>query len=195
MSDAPVVIMLAGPNGAGKTTTALTLFKEMLTDIDYVNADVIAQGISGTNPDSVALEAGAIMLQRLHDMAARRMNIAFETTGASRSFAAWFGQIKADGYRIILYYFWLSSADLAVARVAERVRSGGHYIPTDTIRRRYDAGLRNFFQLYRPLSDTWEIIDNSRYGAPRRIAVGRDVSEISVSNATIWTELEQRYAK
>jgi len=195
MGEPPVVIMLAGPNGAGKTTTALTLFRETLKGIDYVNADVIAQGLSGTDPDSVALEAGALMLKRLHHMAEARLNIAFETTGASRSFATWFKQLKSDGYRVTLYYFWLPSADMAIARVAERVRTGGHNVPVETIRRRYDAGLRNFFQLYRPLADVWEMIDNSRYREPRRIAAGKTDSEVTPSDGIVWDDLVKRYSR
>src|ERR1035437_9422755 len=127
--DSPVVVMLAGPNGAGKTTTAATLFREMLQNVDYVNADIIAQGISGKDANSVALEAGAIMLRRLHAMADLRLNLGFESTGASRSFAPWLRKLKANGYLLYIYFFWLSSAEMAIARVAERVRAGGHHVP------------------------------------------------------------------
>jgi predicted ABC-type ATPase len=190
----PTIIMLAGPNGAGKTTTASSLFHDLLESVDYVNADVIAQGISGSNPDSVALQAGAIMLGRLHDMAAKKMNIGFETTGASRSFAPWLAKLKVEGYKVFVYYFWLPSADMAIARVAERVRRGGHNVPTETIRRRYEAGLRNFFQLYRPVASEWEMINNSSYEMPRSIAKGQTTTAVQVEDAMIWKELLERYA-
>jgi predicted ABC-type ATPase len=190
----PVAIMLAGPNGAGKTTTAMTLFRDILESVDYVNADVIAQGLSGTYPDSVTLEAGRIMLDRLHDLAAKRQNIGFETTGASRSLAPWLAQLKSDGYKVYLFYFWLQNADMAIARVAERVRRGGHFVPDDTIRRRYDAGLRNFFALYRPVADEWQMINNS-FDVAEIIATGQATSRTTVSNVIIWNELLERYAK
>lgn len=174
MPDAPIIFMLAGPNGAGKTTTAMTLFREILKGTQFVNADAIAQGLSGMDPDSVAIEAGAIMLRRLHALADHRANIAFETTGALRSFAAWLKTLKKNGYRVGLYFFWLPSANIA---------------------RRYDLGLRNFFQLYRPLGDIWEMIDNSRYNDPHRIAMGAGLSELKVENDTIWNELIARYSR
>src|SRR4051812_16129266 len=114
--DAPVVIMLAGPNGAGKTTAAGALFRQFLHQFEFVNADVIAQGLS-TKPESVAFQAGRIMLDRLHVLAEQRASFAFETTGASRSYAPWLLKLQQAGYFVVVYYFWLSSADMAVARV------------------------------------------------------------------------------
>src|SRR4051794_1830916 len=123
--DAPTVIILAGPNGAGKTTAARTLLAETLHLMTFVNADVIAQGLSGFDPESMAVEAGRIMLQRLHALADRRASFAFETTLAGRSYARWLRSLRGTGYTVHLVYFWLASPDLAVARVAERVRTGG----------------------------------------------------------------------
>ncbi len=193
MSETPVAIMLAGPNGAGKTTTAMTLFRESFRNVEYVNADVIAQGLSGGNPDTVALQAGAILLKRLHALADLRTNLAFETTGASRSFASWLGHLKAAGYEYHLYYFWLKDAEAAIARVAERVRMGGHDVPADTIRRRYDLGLRNFFHLYRPIATTWQMIDNNQVANPRAIAQGDASLEMTIHDAILWNELVKRY--
>ncbi len=159
----------------------------------YVNADVIAQGLSGFNPDGVALQAGAIMLKRLHDLAAAGKSLGFETTGASRSFAPWLRGLKQDGYHIYIYYFWLPSAEMAMARVAERVRGGGHSVPEETIRRRYELGLRNFFRLYRPLADMWEVVDNSSYTAPRVIARGDSSGDATVEDARVWKKLVRTY--
>jgi predicted ABC-type ATPase len=154
---AKIAIMLAGPNGAGKTTTAKTLFQECLRSVPFVNADIIAQGLSGGDPDSVALEAGAIMLRRLHQLADDGKDLAFETTGASRTFAPWIRELQTKGFEFHLYFFWLNSADVAISRVADRVRHGGHDVPAETIRRRYDSGLRNVFRLYSPLATTWQL--------------------------------------
>ena len=189
----PVAIMLAGPNGAGKTTTALTLFKEVLHTVPFVNADIIAQGLSGGDPDSVAMEAGKIMLERLRALADQRSNLAFETTGASRSFAPWVKKLKESGYQFHLYFFWLRSADTAVGRVAERVRKGGHHVPEDRVRNRYELGLKNFFQLYVPIATTWQLVDNNEQ--PRRIAQGGGGLETTIEDVTIWEVLKSRYGR
>jgi predicted ABC-type ATPase len=119
-ANAPTVVVLAGPNGAGKTTAARTLLAETLHLMTFVNADAIAQGLSGFHPESMAIEAGRIMLQRLHTLAEQRASFAFETTLAGRSYARWLKSLQGTGYMVHLVYFWLATPDLAVARVAER---------------------------------------------------------------------------
>jgi len=141
----PSVVILAGPNGAGKSTVAPAVLHGALAVKEFVDADVIARGLSAFDPESVAIAAGRVMLARLHELAARRENFAFETTLASRSFAPWLRGLGTSGYEIHILFLWLPSADFAVARVAERVRSGGHDVPVEIVRRRYRAGLRNFF--------------------------------------------------
>ncbi len=157
----PHVIVIAGPNGAGKSTTAPMLLKGTLGVTEFVNADVIALGLSAFQPESAAFHAGRVMLERLHYLANERVDFAFETTLASRSFAPWIAKLKQSGYTFHLVFLWLPSAGFAVARVAERVRMGGHDVAEETIRRRYNKGIENFFRLYRPLTDTWRIYDNS----------------------------------
>jgi predicted ABC-type ATPase len=120
----PNIIVIAGPNGAGKSTTAPVLLKETFATTEFVNADVIAQGLSGFAPENVALEAGRVMLGHLHHLASERKSFAFETTLASRSFAPWIRKEKDKGYRFILIFLYLHSADLAVQRVKERVQVG-----------------------------------------------------------------------
>src|SRR3954453_3158377 len=111
----PNVIVLAGPNGAGKTTPARTLLAETLRVMTFVNADVIARGLAGFDPDSAAVEASRIMLERLHALADQRADFAFETTLAARSLAGWLDTLRQSGYVVKLFYFWLESADLAVS--------------------------------------------------------------------------------
>ncbi len=192
--DAPVAIMFAGPNGAGKTTTAMTLFRETLAGVEYVNADILAQGLSGGDPDSVAMAAGAIMLERLHRLADERKNLAFETTGASRSFAPWLKKLKVSGYEFHFIFLWLQSEEVAIARVAGRVRMGGHDVPADRIRTRYVAGLRNFFELYVPIATTWQLLDNNEVANPRAVAQGGQGLETVIHNATLWEDLRLRYS-
>ena len=185
------VVILAGPNGAGKSTTAPSLLKGLLEVDDFVNADVIAQGLSGFAPQAVALEAGAIMLQRLRALVQAHGSFAFETTMASRSYAPWLRQLIETGYRVHLVFLWLSSPDLAVQRVAQRVRMGGHTVPEATIRRRYEAGLRNFFRLYKPLATTWRFFDNSAAGTLRLVAGGQGERTIRVADRNLWKHIQE----
>ena len=125
----PSVVILAGPNGAGKSTVAPALLHGALAVDEFVNADVIASGLSAFDPDSAAIAAGRVMLARIRELASQRVNFAFETTLASRSFAPWLRQLVTSGYSAHLVFLWLPSADFAVDRVAERVRTGGHNVP------------------------------------------------------------------
>lgn len=136
----PSVVILAGPNGAGKSTAAPELLQGELSISDFVNADVIARGLSAFDPDRAAIAAGRIMLGRLRELAHPRETFAFETTLASRSFAPWLRDLRGSGYAVHLIFLWLSSQELAEQRVADRVCSGGHDVPADTIRRRYRRG-------------------------------------------------------
>ena len=158
----PSVIVLAGANGSGKSSLAPSLLRGQLAVSEFVNADVIAQGLSGFNPESVALAAGRVMLNRLHELGRQRVSFAFETTLASRTFVPWLSGLIATGYDFHLVFLWLPAPELAVARVADRVRGGGHRVPEETVRRRYRVGLKNFFRLYRPRTNSWRFYDNSR---------------------------------
>jgi predicted ABC-type ATPase len=122
-------------------------------------------------------------------LAAARANFAFETTLASRSFAPWLLQLGQEGYRVHILFLWLRSAELAVSRIAERVRLGGHDVAADVVRRRYHAGLRNFFALYMPLADSWQMFDNSRRPKPRLIAAGNDLPR--VHDVETWQRVQQ----
>jgi predicted ABC-type ATPase len=183
-NDKPEIIILGGPNGAGKTTASQRLLADTLRVTTFVNADVIARGLAGFDPDSAAVEASRIMLERLRQLAERRESFAFETTLAARSYAAWLKRWKSEGYLVTLYYFWVDTPDLSVARVAERVRAGGHHVPEATIRQRYERSMQNFFSLYRVLADAWFWYDNSRSGPPRLIACGDPDDELIGDEAT-----------
>jgi predicted ABC-type ATPase len=164
-SKPPTVAVLAGINGAGKTTASQRIFREGLRVPAFVNADTIARGLNTYDPESEAVKAGRIMLDHLHDLAARRKSFAFETTLSARTYAPWLGQLRDTGYVVHLFYYWLRSPDLAIRRVADRVRAGGHHVPDDTVRRRYARSIRNFLDLYRPVVTTWQVYDNSGTGA------------------------------
>lgn len=185
----PLIVVIAGPNGAGKSTTAPRLLQGALAVNEFVNADPIAQGLSHFMPESVAFAAGRVMLGRLKDLARDHADFAFETTLASRSFAPWLEQLRKSSYRIHLAFLSLPSPELAVARVAVRVQQGGHDVPEQVIRRRFKAGLSNFFTLYQPLVDSWQVFDNSDSKGPNFIASGRDTEQLEILNQRAWHHL------
>ncbi|MDR2886043.1 MAG: zeta toxin family protein [Rikenellaceae bacterium] len=158
----PKLYIIAGCNGAGKTTASYTVLPEMLDCREFVNADEIAKGLSPFNPESVAIEAGRLMLTRIRELMDSGGDFAFETTLSTRSYVNFVKDARRLGYHITLVYFWLNSPELAIDRVAERVAAGGHNIDEATVRRRYAKGLHNLFELYIDISDYWMIIDNSR---------------------------------
>jgi predicted ABC-type ATPase len=187
----PQVIVIAGPNGAGKTTLAPFLLRDTFGLTVYVNADSIAHGLSAFNPEAAAIESGRIMLKRLRDLASRKETFAFETTLSTRSYAAWLGRLKHEGYNFHLIFLWLQSPELAVRRVRERVLAGGHDVPDYVVRRRYAKGLSNLFKLYAPLADTWVMYDNSISGTVPRVARGRGVKTDKVFDASLWARIKE----
>jgi predicted ABC-type ATPase len=166
----PNLYVIAGCNGAGKTTASYTILPELLNCKQFVNADEIARGLSPFEPETVAIEAGRIMLARVKELTAKQQDFAFETTLATRSYVPFISKAQKCGYIVTLVYFWLNSPELAISRVRERFEKGGHSVPEDTIRRRYIKGLENFIGLYMPISDAWILIDNSRKNNSRIIA-------------------------
>ena len=187
----PNVVVIAGPNGAGKSAAAPLLIGKRLGIAEFVNADVIAAGLSAFSPESVALEAGRIMLRRLRQLAEEGKDFAFETTLASRSFAPWIARLRRErGYRFHLAYLWLPSAAMAVRRVSGRVRLGGHSVPPADIVRRYARGLENFFGLYSPIADSWELHDNTS-PPPRLIAVKEPDRPVRIEDPDRWDDIRK----
>ena len=174
----PKLYIIAGCNGAGKTTASYTVLPEMLGCKEFVNADEIAKGLSPFNPESVAIEAGRLMLQRMDDLLSEGSDFAFETTLSTRSYVKFFDRAQAKGYFVTLLYFWLPTPEQAIERVATRVREGGHNIPSDVIRRRYANGIKNLTALYIPLCNYWAIYDNSSADEQIRIIAlgGKDIT-------------------
>ena len=162
--------IISGCNGAGKTTASYTILPEILDCKEFVNADEIAKGLSPFNPNSMSLAAGKLMLRRINELLGRDESFAIETTLATRSYVNLVRQAHKRGYTVTLLFFWLRTPELALQRIAERVKNGGHDIPTPTARRRYVAGIKNLFNLYAPEVDCWMIYDNS---VNPRIAVAR----------------------
>lgn len=181
--------IISGCNGAGKTTASFTVLPEILQCREFVNADEIARGLSPFNPDSVAIEAGRLMLQRIDELLERDETFSIETTLATKSYINLVRQAQTKGYRVHLIFFWLETPELAVQRVAERVSKGGHNIPLEVIRRRYTAGIRNLFNIFMSEVDLWMIYDNSR--TPRTfVAKGGRATEIKVVSETIFNKIK-----
>jgi predicted ABC-type ATPase len=161
MEEQPKVYIIAGCNGAGKTTAAMTLLPEILACREFVNADEIARGLSPLNPESVAIAAGRLMLQRIAELASMRESFAIETTLATRIYISLIREWRDKGYEIRLSFFRLATPEIARQRVAMRVAAGGHRIPDDVIVRRFEAGWRNFERHYKDIVDDWVVYDNS----------------------------------
>jgi len=162
MTHAKKIVIMARPNGAGKTTFAREFLPLEAARPVFVNADLIAAGLSPFQPEVAAFGAGRIMLQEIGNHVARGNSFAFETTLSGLTYARMIPEWQAAGYRVKLIFLSLTNEDEAIARVAMRVRQGGHSIPPDVIRRRFVSGLRNFQTTYRALVDAWQWFDNSR---------------------------------
>jgi predicted ABC-type ATPase len=185
----PQIIVIAGPNGAGKTSLSPFLLRDRSGEFPFVNADTIASGLSAFEPETVAIEAGRVMLNRFHELAERHESFAFESTLAARSYAPWLTRLRQQGYEVYLLFVWLRSVDLAIERVAERVRRGGHHIPSPELRRRYKLGIANLFDLYMPLVDAWAVYDNSDRDQAALVATGVSKGRPKVSRPDLWKML------
>lgn len=191
--DSPSVVVLGGPNGSGKSTAAPRLLQGSLKVDEFVNADTLALGLSAFRPEDVAMNAGRIMLRRLDELEDQRKSFAFEATLASHALARRLAGLKTGGYTVHVVFLWLPTADLAIARVAERVRAGGHDVPSDAVRRRFARGLRNFFNLYQPIADTWRLYDGSSIRGPHLVASGGSRTETRVRDRETWRAASGEY--
>jgi len=187
----PNLYIIAGCNGAGKTTASYTILPEILNCKEFVNADNIAAGISPFNPASVAVAAGRIMLNRIEELMSEGADFAFETTLSTKSYVSLIKKARFKQYKITLVYFWLTSPEEAIARVATRVSKGGHDIPLDIIKRRYYRGVSNLFKLYKPICDLWMVVNNTTE-QPELVVRGEyDFSEL-IFNHHIWSIIKKQ---
>jgi predicted ABC-type ATPase len=157
----PCCIVIAGPNGAGKTTFAKTFLQEDVDLPRFINADLIAAGISPLKPELAALSAGRLFLSELDRLAAERVSFAFETTMSGLVHLSRLKKWRADGYWVEIAFLKLDTPSLAVRRVATRVKQGGHAVPREDILRRFHRGWKNFLEHYRFAADAWTVYDNS----------------------------------
>ena len=155
------ILIIAGPNGAGKTTFAREFLPDEEAYLTFINADLIAVGLNPFHPETVAIQAGRLMLSMITDYVDKGDSFAFETTLSGRGYARLIPRWRAQGYRVKIYFLRLSTPEAAIARVRGRVSEGGHHVPDDVVRCRFHAGLRNFERIYRGLVDEWALYDNS----------------------------------
>ena len=154
------VYIIARPNGSGKTTFAKKFLPEYAKCQHFVNADLIAQGLSPFSPRSAAMKAGRLVLKQIHEFESKNVDFAFETTLAGKSYMKLFEHLKRKEYHLHLFFLWIPNVQLALARIKDRVAEGGHDVPSQDVRRRFIRSSINFFKLYRPLLNSWMLFNN-----------------------------------
>ncbi len=157
----PNLYLIAGPNGSGKTTFASEFLQNYADCPAFINADTLARGLSGFSPDTVALKAGRILLEQIDAYAAKQTDFAFETTLSGTTYLARLKRLREKGYAIHLFFLWIPDVRLSLARVASRVKMGGHDIAEPVVRRRFHRGIANFLKHYQAVVDSWMLFDNS----------------------------------
>ena len=185
----PQIFVIAGPNGAGKTTIANTILLDYLQCYEYINADIIALGLSSFKQEEVAIQAGRLALKRIEYLASRKLNFAFETTLSGKTYLSYLRKYKNHGYIINIIFLWLSSHDLAIKRVETRVKKGGHNISQDIIIRRYHRGIYNFIGYYIDIADNWFLYDNSYKDTPILIAKKEKTYPLEILEHTTWQKI------
>jgi len=168
--------IIAGPNGSGKTTFAREFLPDYAKCPHFVNFDLIAQGLSPFSPQIAAMKAGRLVIEQLHDLLNGSSDFAFETTLSGKTYINFIKEARRRGYQVHLFFMWIPSEKLALQRIKGRVAEGGHDVPAEDVRRRFARSILNFFQLYRPLLDSWMLFDNS-CPVPRLIAEEKDRKE------------------
>jgi predicted ABC-type ATPase len=165
----PTIYVIAGCNGAGKTTFAKQFLPYEVKCLNFLNADLIAQGLSPLDTNAAALKAGRMLLSEFRLFVKQRKTFAFESTLSGITYVSLLKHAKREGFLIHAHYLWLPNPSLAIARVRERVKQGGHNVPATDIRRRFRRSLRHFVDDYAPLSDRWAVWDNQT-SPPRLLA-------------------------
>lgn len=183
----PTVYVIAGPNGAGKTTFATEFLPDFVHCREFLNADLIAAGLSPFAPETQNVRAGRLLLTRTRELIKNKENFSFETTLAGRGYVRLFKTLRADEYQIVLFFLWLPNPDVAVSRVRARVRQGGHYVPEPIVRRRYESGLLNALSLYKPLAHIFRVYDASHL--PPKIVAHEVNGKIEVFDIPVFERI------
>lgn len=187
MTKKPQVYVIAGPNGAGKTTFALEFLPNYADCPAFINADTIARGLSGFSPDAVALKAGRLLLEQIEVYAAKGITFAFETTLSGTNYLARLKRLRREGYSVHMFFLWIPDVRLSLARVASRVKMGGHGISEKVVRRRFHKGIRNFLKHYQAVTDSWMLFDNS--GAVPRLIAEEQADQVEISDQKLYNHI------
>ena len=183
----PNAYVIAGPNGSGKTTFAVKFLPEYVSCPNFVNADLIAQGLSPFSPGAAAIKAGKLVLEQIHQFADRRVNFAFESTLSGKLYVNLFKSLKKKGYRIHIFFLWIPNADLAVSRIKSRVAQGGHNVPVQDVVRRFGRSISNFFRLYQPFADSWMLFNNE--GPIPVLIAGKKNGKIKIISKNVYDNI------
>jgi predicted ABC-type ATPase len=178
------VYIIAGPNGSGKTTFANKFLPSYAKCSNFVNADLIAQGLSPFSPRAAAIKAGRLVLEQIRRLADKKVDFAFETTLSGKFYVSFLKELKKKSYSINIFFLWIPNAELAISRIKDRVASGGHDVPSADVKRRFHRGIYNFLNYYKPLADTWLFFNNAD-AVPKLIAREKD-GEIEVLDKILF---------
>jgi predicted ABC-type ATPase len=189
----PSLYVIAGPNGAGKTTFAREFLPNYADCKNFINADLIAEGVSPFSPEAVAFRAGRLMLEEIGLYAKRGDSFGFETTLSGRSHLGLIRDLKKQSYDVHFFFLWIPTVNLALTRVRARVLAGGHNVPEAVVRRRFDRSIRNFLLSYRSLGDSWTLFNNS--GATPAVIAFQKKERLRIINIDVYDTLIARYGK
>lgn len=184
------VYIVAGPNGAGKTTFARQFLPLYAQCRNFVNADLIAQGLAPFAPESAAIKAGRILLEQIHSLVDQRVDFSFESTLSGKTYIAFLKNLKSKGYAVHIFFLWIPDVDLALARVQERVANGGHNVPAKDVRRRFIKSFGNFLNFYKSLADYWSVLDNSTI--PPHLIVRSEGGTLKIFDENLYQRIFQR---
>jgi predicted ABC-type ATPase len=184
----PRLYIVSGCNGAGKTTASYTMLPEMLECSEFVNSDEFAKGLSPFRPERASIQASRYMIMKIRYLLKKKSDFAIETTLATRTLLKTVRMAQNAGYTVTVLYFWLNSPELAIERVQARVEAGGHNIPEETIRRRYQVGIDYFFHYYSPICERWILADNSQIPF-RVIAEGSKSDLINIKDEETYEKI------
>jgi len=184
------VYIIAGPNGSGKTTFARKFLPDYVKCPNFINADLIAQGLSPFSPRSAAIKSGKLVLQQIREFTESGVDFAFESTLAGKLYVNLFKELKAKGYKLHLFFLWIPDSQLAIARIKDRVAEGGHHVPTEDVKRRFDRSISNFFKMYRPLLDSWMFFNNA--GIKPALIAKKNNSSIDIVDDGLFNQIVEK---
>jgi predicted ABC-type ATPase len=183
------IYIIAGSNGAGKTTFARKFLPEYAKCSNFVNADLIAQGLSPFDPSKAALKAGKLVLRQIREFSDYGISFGFETTLSGKSYVRLLRELKRKGYKLHLFFIWIPDTELAIARIKDRVSAGGHNVPNDDVRRRFERSINNFFNLYAPLLSTWMLFNNA--GMQPELIAKKENGHVKIVNKILFDNINK----